>query len=168
MPPTIPTLTTLRTGVPEDIWRTNALVPWVWTADVGTARTLEACWVMIDMSAVDPAKRPVADAGRTTTTGYVYPVVLDWTGPTCETVPLKEPVVPSTATSAEKPTLTDDTCELVRVPATSNEWVPMITMSLVVECAVTVSPTLRPTEATVPEIGLVSWAALRACWASIR
>ena len=94
--------------------------------------------------------------------------MLDCTGPTWDTVPVIAPPTPSTATLAEYPTLTEATCELDRVPDTWNDWVPMITMTLVLEPALIVSPTLKPTEAMVPLMGLLNWASLRDCWASIR
>ena len=64
--------------------------------------------------------------------------------------------MPSTVTSATAPTLTDGTCALVSVAVASNDFVPMMTMASVLESALTVSPTLMPTETIVPLIGLVS------------
>ena len=44
----------------------------------------------------------------------------------------------------------------------------MTSMTSVLELAPTVLPTLKPIEATVPEMGLESWASLNDCWASTR
>ena len=77
------------------------------------------------------------------------------------------PAVPSTVTSATAPTLTDGTCALVSVAVASNDFVPMMTMSSVAESALTVSPTLIPTETIVPLIGLVSCPSARDCSATM-
>ena len=44
----------------------------------------------------------------------------------------------------------------------------MITITEVLEPALTVSPTLMPTETTVPLMGLVRFASVRDCWATVR
>ena len=88
---------------------------------------------------------------------------LDWTGPTCETVPVRDLIDPSTDTSAVSPTLTELTWVLVKVAEASKDWVPIITMSSVLEFALTVAPGVMPTEAMVPLMGLVSWASERFC-----
>ena len=91
----------------------------------------------------------------------------DWTGPTWDTVPSIVPSTPSTWTPAESPTLTDGTWELSSVPATSNDCVPMMTITLVLESALTVSPTVIPTETTVPLMGLVRFASARDCSSTV-
>ncbi len=75
------------------------------------------------------------------------------------------PLVPSTVTTADDPTFTDGTCALVSVAVASNDFVPMMTMSSVLESALTVSPALMPTETIVPLIGLASCPSASDCCA---
>ena len=56
---------------------------------------------------------------------------------------------------------------LERVPVTSKDWVPMITITSVLELALTVSPTVMPTETIVPLMGLVRLASASDCSASV-
>ena len=75
--------------------------------------------------------------------------------------------MPSTSPEAS-PTLTEGTWALSRVPVTSKDWVPMMTMTTVLELALTVSPAVIPTETMVPVMGLVRVASASDCSASVR
>ncbi len=69
MLPTMPTLIGLSRGLPPESTWTYDCVPAVTTADVGTASTFSFEPVTIEMSALEPAKRLLAEEGSTTTTG---------------------------------------------------------------------------------------------------
>ena len=53
------------------------------------------------------------------------------------------------------------------MPGTSKDCVPMMTITSVLELALTVSPTLIPTETIVPLMGLVRLASASDCWATV-
>jgi hypothetical protein len=83
-------------------------------------------------------------------------------------VPSSVPSVPVTVTWVASPTLTSFACVGVRVAVAWKLPELMILMASVAEPAVTDFPTERFTAATVPLIGLVSWASDKFCWALIR
>ena len=87
--------------------------------------------------------------------------------PISDTVPDIGELIPLIVTVARSPTLTLSIVDRATVVETVYCPAPITVIVLVDELAVTLSPAVSATSATVPVIGLVSTAAVRFCLATV-